>query len=84
MMGLMPEWARRMTGTYQPDLVRRLFFAPGDRNKAPFVRWAYPELPCRRMALARAGEAAPARASEVRHSPSAAESVLLSGLHGSS
>ena len=53
-MGLVPEWARRMTGTYVPDLPYRLWFAPSDRLKASLVRWAYPELPCKAMALARA------------------------------
>jgi uncharacterized protein (DUF2236 family) len=53
-MGLMPEWARRMTGTYVPELAYRVWFAPSDRLKATLVRWAYPELPCRAMALARA------------------------------
>ena len=53
-MGLMPEWARRMTGTYLPDLPYRILFAPSDRLKANVVRWAYPELPCKQMALARA------------------------------
>jgi uncharacterized protein (DUF2236 family) len=54
-MGLVPQWARRMTGTYVPDLAYRLWFAPSDRLKARLVRWAYPELPCKAMALARAG-----------------------------
>ncbi len=53
-MGLVPEWARRMTGTYVPDLPYRLWFAPSDRLKVSLVRWAYPELPCKAMALARA------------------------------
>jgi uncharacterized protein (DUF2236 family) len=53
-MGLMPEWARRMTGSYVPDLAYRLWFGPSDRLKASLVRWAYPELPCKTMALARA------------------------------
>lgn len=53
-MGLMPEWARRMTGTYVPDLLDRFWFAPSDRLKATVVRWAYPELPCKALALARA------------------------------
>jgi uncharacterized protein (DUF2236 family) len=52
-MGLMPEWARRMTGTYVPELPYRALFAPSDRLKANVVRWAYPELPCKAMALAR-------------------------------
>ncbi|HVP29675.1 MAG TPA: oxygenase MpaB family protein [Myxococcota bacterium] len=53
-MSLMPEWARRLTGTYQPELVRRLWLEPSDRLKASLIRWAYPELPCKRMALERA------------------------------
>jgi uncharacterized protein (DUF2236 family) len=53
-MGLMPEWAQRITGTYQADLFRRLYFTPSDRLKARIVRWAYPELPCKALALARA------------------------------
>ena len=56
-MGLMPEWARRITGTYQPALLHRLYFGPSDRLKARVVRWAYPELPCKAMAMARAGSA---------------------------
>ncbi|MEO8604765.1 MAG: oxygenase MpaB family protein [bacterium] len=53
-MGLMPEWARHITGTYQPTLAYRLAFAPSDRLKATVVRWAYPELPCKTIATARA------------------------------
>jgi hypothetical protein len=53
-MTLMPEWARRLTGTWQPGLVERLWLRPADRLKAATVRWVYPELPCKRMALARA------------------------------
>jgi uncharacterized protein (DUF2236 family) len=63
-MSLMPEWAQRMTGTYQPALVQRLWLRPADRLKASLIRWAYPELPCKRMALARAtGTAAHGRGS---------------------
>jgi len=53
-MGLMPEWARRMTGTHQPDPLYRLLLGPNNRLKAKLVRWAYPELPCKRIALERA------------------------------
>jgi len=53
-MGLMPEWARRLTGTHQPELVRRLWLEPATRLNARVIRWACPELPCKRMALARA------------------------------
>ena len=58
-MSLMPEWARRLTGTWQPGPVERLWLRPSDRLKAALVRWACPELPCKRMALARAGGAEP-------------------------
>jgi len=53
-MMLMPEWARRMTGTYQGPVAQRLWLDPRNRLKARLVRWAYSELPCKRMALARA------------------------------
>jgi uncharacterized protein (DUF2236 family) len=53
-MGLVPEWARRMTGTYVPEPAYRLLFGSNNRLKAKLVRWAYPELPCKRIALARA------------------------------
>ncbi len=61
-MALMPEWARRMTGTWHPDVVNRAFFAPSDWLKATVVRWAYPDLPCKAMALARAQGRAPVAA----------------------
>ena len=54
-MGLLPEWAQRLTGTHQPALLQRLFFQPSDGLKARLVRWVYPELPCKKMALARVG-----------------------------
>jgi uncharacterized protein (DUF2236 family) len=53
-MSLMPDWAQRLTGTQQPALLQRLWLRPSDRLKASLVRWVYPELPCKRMALARA------------------------------
>jgi uncharacterized protein (DUF2236 family) len=53
-MGLMPEWARRMTGTYQPDFAYKVLFSSNNWLKATLVRWAYPELPCKRLALERA------------------------------
>lgn len=52
-MGLMPDWAQRMTGTWQPEVVKRLWLRPVDRLKARLVDWAIPELPCKRMALER-------------------------------
>jgi uncharacterized protein (DUF2236 family) len=60
-MTLMPEWARRLTGTWQPAWMRRLWLEPSDRLKARLVRWAYPELPCKRMALERVYGATAAR-----------------------
>jgi uncharacterized protein (DUF2236 family) len=53
-MDLMPEWAQRLTGTHVPEPVRRLWLRPHARLRAGLVRWACPELPCRRRALARA------------------------------
>jgi uncharacterized protein (DUF2236 family) len=52
-MMLMPGWARRLTGTHHSTAVDRLVLEPALRLRARAVRWAYPELPCRRMALAR-------------------------------
>lgn len=54
-MSLAPAWARRLTGTETAPGVRRLWLEPSDRLKARLVRWALPELPCKAMALARAG-----------------------------
>jgi uncharacterized protein (DUF2236 family) len=53
-MSLMPEWAQRLTGTYLPALLRRWWLQPSDRLKGAMVRWAYPELPCKQMAIERA------------------------------
>ena len=52
-MSLMPEWARRITGTWVPESATRLLQRQ-NRLRARLVRWAYPELPCERMALLRA------------------------------
>jgi uncharacterized protein (DUF2236 family) len=57
-MSLMPEWAQRLTGTHLPGILQRWWLRPSDRLKAKLVRWAYPELPCKRLALARATGAA--------------------------
>jgi uncharacterized protein (DUF2236 family) len=53
-MSLMPEWAQQLTGTHQPEMLLRIWLQPTDRLKAAMVRWAYPELPCKQMAIARA------------------------------
>jgi len=62
-MSLMPEWARRLTGTYLPEAARRLLLEPHNHWTAGVVRWAYPELPCKAIALARTSAATGARAS---------------------
>jgi uncharacterized protein (DUF2236 family) len=59
-MSLMPEWAQRLSGTWQPEILQRLWLRPSDRLKVKLVRWACPELPCKRLALARATRAAAA------------------------
>lgn len=53
-MSLMPAWAQHLTGTYQPALVHRLHLEPNARLQARVIRWAVPELECRRLATARA------------------------------
>jgi uncharacterized protein (DUF2236 family) len=53
-MNLMPVWARHLTGTYQPDIVRRLYLDPSVRLQCRLIRWAIPELPCHAMATERA------------------------------
>jgi len=53
-MSLMPTWARHLTGTYQPAPVRRAYLEPAARLQARLTRWAYPQLPCKAMAIARA------------------------------
>lgn len=56
-MSLMPRWAQHLTGTYQPELMHRLYIDPMARLQGRLTRWSYPELPCKTMALARAGAA---------------------------
>jgi uncharacterized protein (DUF2236 family) len=53
-MLLMPVWARHLTGTYQPKLVELAYLDPTARLQARAVRWAYPVLPCKELATARA------------------------------
>lgn len=52
-MMMMPDWARRMTGTWQPRWLDQAVFRPNEHLKAKLVRWAIPELPCKSLALAR-------------------------------
>ncbi|MFT5692681.1 MAG: hypothetical protein ACI92E_002017 [Oceanicoccus sp.] len=52
-MALMPDWARKMTGTYHSNFVDRLSFKQNEKLKAKLLRWALPTLPCESLALAR-------------------------------
>jgi uncharacterized protein (DUF2236 family) len=52
-MAAMPSWARHLTGTAQPELVDHWLLAPADRITTRLIRYAYPELPCRRLAVER-------------------------------
>jgi uncharacterized protein (DUF2236 family) len=53
-MALMPGWAQHLTGTYQPAVVHRAYLEPTARLQTRLIRWAVPELECKRMATARA------------------------------
>jgi uncharacterized protein (DUF2236 family) len=83
-MSLMPVWARHLTGTYQPTAVRRLYLEPTARLQMRLVGWAYPELPCKRLALARAegraSASAPPEAGAGASDPSAAATPDPSGV----
>jgi len=52
-MALMPDWARKMTGTYHSPRMDRWVFQPNERLKFKLLRWAMPEVPCKTLALAR-------------------------------
>ena len=52
-MTLMPDWARKMTGTYHGMALEYLILRPNEQLKCRLVRWAMGELPCKRLALAR-------------------------------
>ncbi len=53
-MSLMPVWARHLTGTYQPSWIEATLLAPRLRLECAAIRWAYPTLPCKEIATARA------------------------------
>ena len=59
-MSLMPDWARSLTGLGHPAWTDTAYFRPSEQLKANLVRWAYPEPPCKTMALRRVGRTAPA------------------------
>ena len=52
-MTMMPDWARKMTGTYHGAFTERFVFRPNEKLKSKIVRWAVGEMPCKAMALAR-------------------------------
>ncbi len=52
-MTMMPDWARKMTGTYHSDVVERMVLRPNEKFKYRIVRWAVGQMPCKAMALAR-------------------------------
>ncbi len=52
-MAMMPDWARKMTGTAHSAFAERFLFRPNENLKSKIVRWALGELPCKTMALAR-------------------------------
>jgi uncharacterized protein (DUF2236 family) len=54
-MGLMPAWARRMTGFDAPPLARRTLHEPSLFTYARLVRWAFGTPAYRRLAEARVG-----------------------------
>jgi uncharacterized protein (DUF2236 family) len=53
-MTMMPDWARKMTGTYHGVFFERYVLKPNEKLKYRIVRWAVREMPCKAMALARA------------------------------
>lgn len=58
-MSIMPAWAQKLTGLRSSTSSARLLLQPSDAARARLVRWAMPELACKRLAVARA-TAAPA------------------------
>jgi len=76
-MGLAPAWARGLTGTGTPALVRRLLLDPHARAKSALVRFACPQLPCKAMALARVAAGAPRPGAGAPAAPRAARPAAL-------
>jgi uncharacterized protein (DUF2236 family) len=52
-MAMMPDWARKMTGTTHSQFAERFLFRPNEKLKCKVVRWAVGEMPCKTMALER-------------------------------
>ena len=59
-MTLMPAWAQKLTGTHRSPAMQRLVLLPNAHLQARIIRWAYPEPPCKAMAVDRATAAVPA------------------------
>jgi uncharacterized protein (DUF2236 family) len=53
-MTLMPTWAQKLTGTYRSPTTQRLVLLPSAHLQARLIRWAYPEPPCKAIAVGRA------------------------------
>jgi uncharacterized protein (DUF2236 family) len=52
-MALMPDWAQQLTGTDSGERIAKFLVHPSTSLRARLVRWAYPVLPCKELALAR-------------------------------
>jgi len=63
-MTMMPDWARKMTGTYHSRFVEHFVFEPNEKLKSRIVRWAVGEMPCKAMALVRVARSRAAEASD--------------------
>jgi uncharacterized protein (DUF2236 family) len=70
-MTLMPDWARKMTGTYHSRFTEHFLFRPNEKLKSRIVRWAVGELPCKTIALTRFADHAQARATVTPAAPAA-------------
>ena len=57
-MTMMPDWARKMTGTSHSKFFERYVLNPNEKLKYRIVRWAVGEMPCKTMALERVWESA--------------------------
>ena len=63
-MAMMPDWARKMTGTTHSEFSERFLFRPSEKLKGKIVRWAVGEMPCKTMALARVAGTSTVQVSE--------------------
>jgi len=69
-MTMMPDWARKMTGTNHSKLFERYVLNPNEKLKYRIVRWAVGEMPCKTMALERVlGVRTPVTLAEITKAP---------------